>query len=71
MVNIVLGERVVPELIQNDFNPESVLPLLDELIQPGPRRQAVLAAFAKLPEILGGGGASKKAAEVVAGFFQP
>jgi len=70
MVNIVLGRRVVPEMIQSEFEPGRVLPLLDELVAPGPRRSEILAEFAKLPKLLGGGGASRKAAAVVKRFLE-
>jgi len=69
LVNIVLGKRVVPELIQDEFTPEKVIPLLDELASDGLRRSQVLAEFARLEQVLGGTGAARRAAEVVKGFL--
>ena len=69
LVNIVLGKGVVPELIQGAFEKEHVLPLLDELIQVPERRNQMLEEFDRLESILGGGGASKRAADVIKGFL--
>ncbi len=69
LVNIVLGREVVPELMQKQFCPEQAVPILDELVSPSPRRARILAEFDRLETILGGGGASRKAAEVVRGFL--
>lgn len=69
LVNIVLKERVVPELIQEEFCGERVLPLLDEMIATGPVREGILKAFDRLEDELGGGGASRKAAAVVEGYL--
>ncbi|MDJ0838981.1 MAG: lipid-A-disaccharide synthase [Acidobacteriota bacterium] len=69
LVNIVLNKGVVPELIQKDFRPEKIIPMLDELVNDGPMRSQMLAEFARLEEILGGSGASRRAAQVVRGYF--
>jgi len=69
LVNIVLEKEVVPELIQGEFCQERVLPLLDELIEGGPAREAMLAEFARLEQVLGGPGASTRAAQVVKDFL--
>lgn len=71
LVNLVLDKRVVPELIQNEFVPEKIIPLLDEMIQDGPRRRQILNDFDRLEHILGGGGASRKAANVVKEYLVP
>jgi lipid-A-disaccharide synthase len=69
LVNIVLGKTIVPELIQYQFNAQRVVPILDRLIEPGEARSKMLAEFARLEEILGGHGASERAADVVKGFL--
>ena len=69
LVNIVLGKRVVPELIQDDFCPEAILTHLDALIEPGETRDRVLAEFDRLEHILGGGGAARRAATVVKDYL--
>lgn len=70
LVNIVLDKRVVPELIQDDFRPEKILPLLDGMLADGEARERILKDFERLEDILGGGGAASRAAQVVAGYLQ-
>ena len=65
LVNIVLGKRVVPELMQGQFSLDRILPLLDDLVTEGPLRSQMLEEFARLEDILGGGGAATRAARVV------
>ncbi|MCB1048970.1 MAG: lipid-A-disaccharide synthase [Acidobacteria bacterium] len=65
MVNLILGERVMPELIQNEFTPERILAELEKLMQPGPVRDRVLEKLNDLPQALGGLGASDRAARAV------
>lgn len=70
LVNIILGKRVVPELVQDDFQVRNVLPLLDQLLRSGKRRAQILQEFDRLESILGGGGAAVKAATVIEGFLK-
>lgn len=69
LVNIVLDKAVVPELIQGDFSAERVLPILDRLVNGGEERMRMLAEFARLEQVLGGSGASERAARVVKDFL--
>ena len=70
LVNIVLNKRVVPELVQGAFSAENVAPLLDQMIGDPAKRQEILAEYARLDHILGGGGADKRAADVIGGFLK-
>lgn len=69
LVNIVLGKRVVPELIQDAFNREQILHELDVLLEQPERCRAIEAELARLPEALGGGGAAERAAAVVKDYL--
>lgn len=69
LVNIVLDKGVAPELIQADFNPEAILPLLDQMVTDPSTRTQMIEEFDRLEQILGGGGAAARAARVVQGFF--
>lgn len=64
LVNLIMGEEVVKELIQNDFKAENLSPELDRILD-GPARKAQIAAYGKLVEKLGGKGASEKTAELI------
>jgi len=62
--NLVAGERVAPELMQNDFTPDRLAAELARLLEP----EANAAARGRLREVaarLGEGGASERAAEAV------
>lgn len=65
LVNIVLGERVVPELVQADFNVETACRELDKLITDQALRRRIKTSFEKLRHLLGDEGAASRAAAVV------
>ena len=70
MVNLIAGEEIVPELVQQDFTAENVVARINNLIPDGPARQKMIAGFAGvrtrlrgLPE--GEGHAVARAAEAI------
>ena len=65
MVNILAGRTVVPEFIQGDVRTDRVLPTSLDLIADGPRRQQMLDDLAEVRALLGGPGASVRAAEEI------
>ena len=67
LANLVLGENVVPEFLQENCVPERLADALLPLLRDGSQRQRQLDAFAKLDEIMGIATArpSRKAAEIV------
>ena len=69
MANLIAGREVVKELIQRDFRPEAVAAAALALIDEPERRAAVLAGLAEVRARLGPGGASARAAAVVAGHL--
>jgi lipid-A-disaccharide synthase len=46
MVNLIAGEEVVPELVQQDFTAENVVSRLNQIIADGPARQKMIAGLA-------------------------
>ena len=48
MVNLIAGERVVPELVQGDFTAERVVARLKEIIPDGPARTAMIEGLARV-----------------------
>ena len=67
LANLVLGENVMPELVQHQATPERLAAALAPLLADTPERQAQTSAFARLDAIMdvGGGAPSDKAAEIV------
>jgi lipid-A-disaccharide synthase len=67
LANLVIGENVVPELLQEEFTAELIAQNLVPLIGDGPERQRQLAAFERLDGIMGlsGEAPSMKAARAV------
>jgi lipid-A-disaccharide synthase len=65
LVNLVLGERVVPELLQHDAEPEGVLASLVELLRGGEATQTMRRKLGDLRHRLGSSGASVRAARAV------
>jgi lipid-A-disaccharide synthase len=67
LANLVIGENVVPEFIQQDCTPEKLLPPLREILRDSPLRQRQLEAFAKIDTIMSTGSQppSVRAADIV------
>jgi lipid-A-disaccharide synthase len=65
MVNLIAGEKIVPELIQDDFTPQAVATEAMSLLTDAARRQRVKAGLAHVRERLGESGASRRAAEAI------
>ncbi len=67
LANLVLGENVMPELLQRDATPERLAAALIPLIADGPERDRQLDAFSRLDRIMEIGSAppSARAADIV------
>jgi lipid-A-disaccharide synthase len=63
MPNLIAGRTIVPELLQEDADPQRVAEALLELLG-GPARERQLAALAGVRDALGGGGAAERAAAI-------
>jgi lipid-A-disaccharide synthase len=63
MPNLIAGERVVPEFLQEQAKPELIAPAVAELFE-GSAREAQLLALAKVSAGLGGGGAAGRAVDI-------
>jgi lipid-A-disaccharide synthase len=57
MVNLIAGEKVVPELVQKEFTPEKVAEEISKLIPDGQARQAMLNRLETVRRLLAKDGA--------------
>lgn len=65
LANLVAGEGVVPELLQDEATPERMAREVAALLDDGPVREAQLAGLSRVKAALGGPGASERTAELV------
>jgi lipid-A-disaccharide synthase len=65
MVNLIAGERLVPELIQDAFTPEAVAAEAVSMLTDATRSATIREGLARVRERLGGPGASRRAAAAI------
>lgn len=65
MVNLIAGETVAPELLQDDLTPEAVADAVVGLLTDPARARDVGEALARVRARLGAAGASRRAAEAI------
>ncbi len=67
LANLVLGENAFPEFLQEDCSAEKMAPIVADLLDMSARRDAQVAALARIPDKLklGGGNPSDAAAKAV------
>jgi len=64
MVNLIAGERLMPELIQRDVNPERIVAETRILLDDAKMRTGITDKLAKLRRRLGTPGAAERVAEL-------
>jgi len=69
LVNLVLGENVVPELIQNEVSPDKIASAMIRYFDDHEYREKVVPKLRTVPELLGGTGASKRTAEIIGEYL--
>ena len=65
MVNLIAGDKIVPELIQAAFTPEAVAKEAISMLTDRARAAHIRDGLARVRERLGGPGASRRAAEAI------
>lgn len=68
LVNLILDKPAVLELIQHDFNLQTLQLHFDALLNDAETRDRMFTDYAKLWELLGDGKASAKAADIIVHF---
>jgi lipid-A-disaccharide synthase len=65
-VNLVLGERLVPELLQTQLTPAAIVAAVEPLLDPdGEPRRRVLEGYGRLRRALGEPGVTDRAAAAI------
>ena len=65
LVNLIVGEEVVPELVAEQMNVENVRQHLASILPNEKGREVQLKGYERMTEILGGKGAPKRAAKII------
>jgi lipid-A-disaccharide synthase len=65
MVNLIAGERIVPELVQDAFTPDAVAREAVSMLTDRERAAQIRAGLARVRTALGGPGASRRAAMAI------
>lgn len=68
LVNLVMGRKIVPELFQEEANPERLAKELEALLL-GPERKETLANLAQVRESLGSRGATGRVLSILNGYL--
>lgn len=69
MVNLIAGEKIVPELIQHALTPDAVGNEAISMLTDGARQARIREGLARVRQRLGGPGASRRAAEAILGVI--
>ena len=64
LVNLVVGKKIVEELIQNDFNTQTLTAALKNVLN---NSEKIKQDYIELRKALGGGGASERVAKIILG----
>ncbi len=70
LANIVAGEKIVNELIQNECTPEKIYNEIKELLTNNSKIELMQLKMRRIKEILGESGASQKAAKIILSDLQ-
>jgi lipid-A-disaccharide synthase len=71
-VNLVLNERLVPELLQDGLTPEAIVAAVEPLLEPGgAARQRMIEGYARLRLALGEPGVTRRAAAAILDLVVP
>jgi len=69
LVNLVLGEKAVPELIQDEATPERMAAELERFITDSNYGTDVTRTLLRVPSLLGGRGASQRVADLIGEYL--
>lgn len=65
LANLIMDEPVIPELIQEEMTVENMQAELDKMLFDDKRREKLFTDYRRLKQVMGGSGASEKAAGLI------
>jgi lipid-A-disaccharide synthase len=68
--NLILGQCAFPEFLQHAASPSALAATMSQWIEDTPARARVLEQLGTLPDLLGNGGATARAAQIVLGSIR-
>jgi lipid-A-disaccharide synthase len=69
MANILLGDKIIPELIQDDVNEDKIVSAADKILSDKAAYEALKERLKAVREKLGESGASERAANIIYQFI--
>ena len=69
LVNLIAGKRLVPELIQSDFNPQQLIAESRRMLNDEEARLGIIEELTRLRDRLGSPGAADRVAEIALGMI--
>jgi len=69
MVNLIAGKRLMPELVQGDFNPRRLIDETRRILNDNQLRLNMVEELTRLRERLGSVGAADRVAEIALGMM--
>jgi lipid-A-disaccharide synthase len=70
LVNLVAGERLVPELVQHEASAENIASALEHMLSDASQLNHLKQQLFALRNVLGGGGASERVADLALGMLK-
>lgn len=70
LVNLILDKLAVKELIQSEMNADGIASELKKILPGGLNRNQMLSDYSQLKQLLGQGGASARAAQIICDFLK-
>ena len=70
LANLVAGRKLVPELVQNDANPENIAAAVENMLADQNQFNQLKKQLIELRDVMGGAGASQKVADIALGMLQ-
>ena len=69
LVNLIAGKEIVPEFIQHDACASNISAQVSKMIDDAPGRRDIQRQLVKIRDVLGGGGASRRVADIALGMI--